>query len=367
MDLYIANTGSLSNILLPDVRRWASIYNLIALNVSLVDRTNAVQVPFNFKTYPPFEYARIADADCLTYEACCDRRARELLALQDLYGLPLAVLYSGGIDSTLVLISFAKILSRAQLRERIHVYMSNDSILENPNFYHEFVRKHCTIRSSEDFTTVLDGCHIMVGGEHNDQLFGSDVIGKIAQQHPFNVVHQPYSRQFIIEFFMQTGLSLSDADCWFDLIDRHIRQLNAPVSSVFEFFWWLNFIFKWQCVYFRILLRVDRFQRGLIDHQFCERYYHHFYSPAYFQRWSMDNPDLKIKDTWASYKFTAKNLIHDFNKDDNYRDHKLKIGSLSRLFLQKDTAVGLNSDFLFLDSLDQYDLYQQNNSFRTAS
>ena len=94
---------------------------------------------------------------------------------------------------------------------------------------------------------------------------------------------------------------------------------------------------------------------------------HHFYSPACFQRWSTENPDLKIKETWASYKFTAKNLLHDFNKDDDCRDHKLKKGSLSRLFLQRDTAVGLNSDFLFLGSLDRNGLYQQNNSFRTAS
>lgn len=366
MDLYIANAGSLLNYDAPEVRNWASIYNLIALNVSLVDRANVVDVPFNFKIYPPFEYANIRAAASLSYEECCDRRARELLSLQESCGLPLVLLYSGGIDSTLVLISFAKVLTPAQLRERVHVYMSNDSILENPRFYYEFVRKNCTIRASEDFTRVLDGRHIMVGGEHNDQLFGSDIIGKIAQRSPFADVHKPYTRDFLVGFFVEKGLTPEAAHHWFEILEAHIRKMEAPVESVFEFFWWLNFIFKWQSVYFRILLRVNKAQRGLIDQAFCDRCYHHFYSPAYFQKWSLNHPHLKIKDSWASYKFTAKDLIYEFNKDEDYRKHKIKIGSLSRLFLQKDTAAGLGADFQFLDTLQGPDLYNPNNSFKSA-
>jgi hypothetical protein len=124
MSLYIASAGSLVNHDSPDVRSWASIYHLLAMNVSLVDRAGIVSVPFNFEIYKPFEFSRIRQADTLTYEACCDRRARELLALQDQIGVPIALLYSGGIDSTLVLVSFAKVLSPAQLKERVHVYMS---------------------------------------------------------------------------------------------------------------------------------------------------------------------------------------------------------------------------------------------------
>ncbi|USX18321.1 hypothetical protein NHH82_20920 [Oxalobacteraceae bacterium OTU3REALA1] len=367
MDLYIANAGSLLDYDAPEVRDWASIYNLIALNVSLVDRTGALRVPFHFKIYPPFEFARIAEADSLSYEACCDRRARELLALQDELGLPLALLYSGGIDSTLALISFAKVLSPAELKERVHVYLSNDSILENPRFYYDFVRTHCTIRASEDFTTVLDGKHIMVGGEHNDQLFGSDIIGKIVQQHPMRAVHQPYTRRFLVDFFVARGLPAPAAHRWFELLDAHIRAAGAPVETIFQFFWWLNFVFKWQSVYFRILLRVDKAGRALVDQRFCDRCYHHFYSPVYFQRWSMDNPDLKIKDSWASYKFTAKDLIYEFNKDEDYWKHKIKVGSLSRLFLQKDTAVGLSSRFDYLDSLRGPDLYNPDNAFQDAA
>ena len=364
MDLYIGNVGALLDYDEPEVRDWASIYKLIALNVSLVDRANVVEVPFRFKVYPPFEFARVKEAESLSYEACCDLRARELLALQDRLGLPIVLLYSGGIDSTLVLVSFAKVLSPSQLRERIQVFMSNDSIVENPNFYYGFVRKNCTLRASEEFTRILDRRHIVVGGEHNDQLFGSDLIAKVTRDQPFGTVHKSYTKDSIVRFFAFTGMSEEAATVWYELIVRHIEAMNAPVETTFQFFWWLNFMFKWQSVYFRILLRIDKLRRGGIDQDFCENYYHHFFSTPYFQKWSYENSDLKIKDTWASYKFTAKDLIYDFNRDDEYRRNKLKFGSLSRLFLQKETAFGLTSDFQFLDSLKGVELYNANNSFK---
>lgn len=262
MSLYIANAGPLLGHEAAGVANWSAIYNLVGLNVSLVDRAGTVALPFHFKAYEPFSFANVAQADSLSYEECCDRRARELLALQDACGLPIALLYSGGIDSTLVLVSFAKVLSPAELKERIHVYLSNDSILENPRFYFDFVRKHCTIRASEDFTTVLDGRHIMVGGEHNDQLFGSDLVGKLAQRYPFETALKPWNKAFLVNYFTEIGMPPEAADQWFEILAGHIRAHNAPVTTIFDFFWWLNFIFKWQSVYFRILLRVDKAQIG---------------------------------------------------------------------------------------------------------
>jgi len=367
MSLYIANAGPLLGHEAAGVANWSAIYNLVGLNVSLVDRAGTVALPFHFKAYEPFSFANVAQADSLSYEECCDRRARELLALQDACGLPIALLYSGGIDSTLVLVSFAKVLSPAELKERIHVYLSNDSILENPRFYFDFVRKHCTIRASEDFTTVLDGRHIMVGGEHNDQLFGSDLVGKLAQRYPFETALKPWNKAFLVNYFTEIGMPPEAADQWFEILAGHIRAHNAPVTTIFDFFWWLNFIFKWQSVYFRILLRVDKAQRAHINQAFCERHYHHFFSAPYFQKWSFDHPHLKIKDSWATYKFTAKDLIYDFNKDEDYWKNKIKVGSLCRLFLQKDTALGLTSDFRFLDTLQGLDIYNPVNSFNTAS
>src|SRR5262249_8038965 len=156
--------------------------------------------PFKFKLYDKFRLPTDLHGFKATYEECCLRRAQELLDLQDRVRVPIALFYSGGIDSTLVLISFARLLG-ARLKARVRVFLSVNSINENPNFYYSFVRKHCRIESSEKFSYLFDGSHIIVGGEHNDQLFGSDIIGKIAKQKSFAEINGKYTRAFIIEFF----------------------------------------------------------------------------------------------------------------------------------------------------------------------
>ena len=54
----------------------------------------------------------------------------------------------------------------------------------------------------------------------------------------------------------------------------------------------------------------------------------HFFQTDDFQRWSIANPDLKIRDSLESYKWPAKEFIYKFTKDADYRDHKIKVGSL---------------------------------------
>src|SRR5205814_5240866 len=124
----------------PDARCWAQIYKLIAPNVVLVDRADeTVCTPFRFSLYEKFRLPTVLPDFRTTYEECCMRRAEELLALQDRVQVPIALFYSGGIDSTLVLVCLAKALG-SQLKERVTVYLSVDSIGENPNFYDSFIR-----------------------------------------------------------------------------------------------------------------------------------------------------------------------------------------------------------------------------------
>jgi hypothetical protein len=78
----------------------------------------------------------------------------------------------------------------------------------------------------------------------------------------------------------------------------------------------------------------------------------------------MLNPDKKIKDNWMSYKFTAKDYIYEFNKDQYYRDNKSKRGRLFRLFTHKNTPNAITSDWQYLYKFDKKDYYQPDNSFK---
>lgn len=362
-DLYIARCTDLFKKGTPDVNAWASIYKMIPPNVSLVDRCNHIKMPFRFKTYEPFTMPTDLSNFSMTYEECCLERAQELIDLSKRLNKPITVFYSGGIDSTTALISFMKLLNENELRERVRVAMSVESIDENVNFYYDYIRKNCTIVSSEYMSSMIDGSSIIVGGEHNDQLFGSDIVGQIYRYGDYKNLHQPYSRDFIVGW-MRKFMQQSEPNKWYDLLDEHIRtQAPCEISTNFHFLWWYNFCFKWQCVYFRMLTRIDLSNRALLNDEFLKNYYHHFFSSENFQKWSMLNHDLKIGKDWTDYKMESKKFIYEYNKDEIYKDTKIKSGSLYTLFLQKRTALGLTDNFRFIEEFDHNEFYQPDNSF----
>ena len=218
--------------------------------------------------------------------------------------------------------------------------------------------------SSDNIHSMIDGSTIIVGGEHNDQLFGSDIIGSIYRvNNDFGDMSNQYSREHVVKWFKNFMDELT-ANMWFDLLDNHIKtQAPCEVTTNYHFWWWFNFSFKWQNIFFRMMVRINKDQRSAITSDFVQNYFHHFYSTENFQRWSMLNHDLKIKDTWATYKWESKRLIYEFNHDKIYRDEKVKIGSLGKLFLQKSMPQAITSNFEFLDTINLDGYYNPNNSF----
>jgi hypothetical protein len=364
-NLYIANTSPLLTSSSEDLKLWSEFYNtVIVTGVSLVDRMELMQMPYNFKLYEPFRIPRDLTNFNLSYADVCDKRAAELLAHSDATGLPLYVLYSGGIDSTAVMTAFLRQRDYTKLRNQLVVCMSIDSITENPVFYNTFIRNKFNIVPSDNFASMFDGKCIIVGGEHNDQLFGSDIVGKALTMFPMSDIAASHSNGLLKKFLVGRGMAEKAADWWTDMLMWHSKQAPCEVKTNYELLWWLNFSFKWQTVWFRILLRVDpRFHKNL-NPVWLQKHFHHFFTTEDFQKWSMLNPDKKIKDTWMSYKYTAKDYIYDFNKDQYYRDNKSKRGSLYRLFIHKNTPNAITTDWQYLYKINKEDYYQPNNSFK---
>lgn len=357
-EFYLANCSylyspeiSLAN---SDVLLWSEIYNLLPSNVSMVDRRSHIQLPYNFKLYEPFRMPTDVENFSMTYEQCAEEKTIELINLAKTLNKKITIFYSGGIDSTFILVSFLKYVSKQDLNDYVQVALSLESIHENTNFYYNYVRKFFKLVPSENMGNMFDTSTIICGGEHNDQLFGSDIIGGMNADGMIDEVHKPYSKDFVKKFFIEKKkFSEFGANFWVELFDDHIKQkCPVDISSNFLFFWWVNFNFKWQSVYFRMLARSNPNQRQYINDDYLKNYFHHFYSSENFQRWSMCNPELKIQKTWNSYKWETKRLIYEFNKDEKYRDNKLKVPSLFNLFLAKRPAAAITTSYDFLDQDD---------------
>ena len=236
----------------------------------------------------------------------------------------LALFWSGGIDSTVALVGLLKTVPDGRLGD-LTVHHNSASIEEYPEFYAEHIADKLTVVLTPEvvkptdrywaenvFTSSTVGkvaetlkTSIVVTGELGDQVFGSA-----------GFANDPDKINSTIDDFL-VAQELTDIR---DEIDALSAACPIPVNTVTTMMWWWNFALKWSEVRWRSLTAVQD------SADFAN--VRHFFDTDDFQRWSIANDDLKIKDTIQSYKFTAKDYIHAYAGHDDYRDEKLKVGSL---------------------------------------
>lgn len=240
------------------------------------------------------------------------------------------VLWSGGIDSTLALVSLYRELEKREELRRLEILLSQESIEEFTSFFYEIIEpKLKFVLFNPPIYKYLDVDKIIVTGEHGDQIFGSDKA-----QH-FVITKQAF-RPFeeVLPYAMARKLgSTKSVDAVIKFLAPQIKKSPVEIKTLFDYFWWMNFSLKWQHVSLRMIYSTENIQLALNENII------HFFSAKNFQNWSISNHKYKIKSSWKSYKYIAKECIFDFHRDENYLINKEKEQSL------KD-AIITQTDFI---------------------
>ncbi|MBS1968787.1 MAG: hypothetical protein JSU04_00680 [Bdellovibrionales bacterium] len=347
---------------LPGIRAFRQAFNLFNENVVLIDRTHTIQVPVNVAVHAPIPEFRKIDK---SYEQICDERAQELLRRSDEHDLPINVFYSGGIDSTLVMVSLLKNATEEQ-KNRICAFMSQESINENPAFYRDHLRGKVKLEAAAVYPYALSKRALFVGGEYNDQIFGSALFKDFLDVHGEEALAKKYSRNQMAQMFGRKWHNDAVISWYMDLFEKVRAAAPCPVESNADFLWWINFSLKWQSVYFRMLTYASDFVVHNIDRDFIDNYFFHFYGTDDFQLWSMGNPDKRVVTKWESYKQEAKDVIYRFNKDSDYRDFKTKNGSLAWVIMHQIQKNFIDDQMHMYMTLPRTDWFNPNNSFKDA-
>jgi len=348
------------NFHLGGIKRFAHFFEIFNNDVVIVDRTKTIQLPVMTHALFPMPQFRVFTQ---TYEEVCNIRAQEILKKLDARnGSRLCIFYSGGIDSTTVLVSLLKNASTEQ-RERFTVLLSENSIVENPEFYAQHIVGKLRIESSVNFMYLLGTDNIFISGEHNDQLFGSDMIGKLMKTCGDKVIHESYNRDMFLTFFNSIKNEPEMNSFYLDIFER--LKGNAPVSieTNYDFLWWINFSLKWQTVFMRQLVFTAERNIGNLTKEYIDTHYFTFFNTDDFQLWSMNNLDKRIKNTWNTYKWVAKDVIYNYTKDSNYRDNKTKVGSLYNLMIGNSSYNFVDDTFNFYKELPIEEYYCARNDF----
>ncbi len=350
----------------PDIVLWKKLYStLITVNSSYIDRTNTIQLPINVEVP---EFLALPKFDPLfnkSYKECCQARVKDILAFQESTDKPIQIMYSGGIDSSLVLASFIDNIGLDNCAKRIQLVMSNLSREENPTMWEKFIRRsNIPLINSFDQRFQVNRNAILVTGELNDQLFHlAASTAPINHWASMSQLLEPWSVSKLVDYFVWAKLETAEAEHLANLLKNLATHAEFEIYSLWDLFWYLNFTGRWASCYFQNFLTLTRHNNDIDKEAVTGGYLRHFFDTKEFQLWAMINKEHKHKGTLDSTKWYPRQLVADFLNDSGYLG-KSKHGSLYHLIRGNNAYHGLDSNFNFVDpTYDKF--YNPVNSFKT--
>ncbi len=250
------------------------------------------------------------------------------------------LMYSGGIDSTTALVSMINSWPKEDL-ERLHILMSYRSIEEFPDMWKVINSKFKgrIINSLKDTNHFIHDGYV-VTGELGDQLFGSDVVIPLVDLYGEEGINLPWKNNINNFYKRLFGATFRpNVDLFVEKYSLTLPYCPFEIKTCFEFVWWFNFTNKWQLVKHRVLE-----QKRFVNPKESHKKIIHFFDTPEFQKWSIDNPNLKIKNTLLSYKYTAKEFIVKYTGFEDYL-LKPKVGSLQHVTSNFDRIYAFDQDY----------------------
>jgi hypothetical protein len=240
------------------------------------------------------------------------------------------ICWSGGIDSTSILVSLLKVANTEFLKKLV-VLHDQSSIQENAYFYHKFIDKKIRTEPLDTFSITADNYKqiVLLDGEAGNQCLGWRSINVLAYHREFDLLAQPWR-------------NIQDFNSILPGCTEFARQMicdsipHAPISidSVYDFLWWTNFNFKFDDV---LLRKAHSYTQNLNADQ-CQYFWknnlNRFYAHPLMQQWSMLSKDLRREKTKILGKYHAKEYIYNFDHNELWYVNKKEESSDSQLFYE---------------------------------
>lgn len=360
MKCYAYNPITFASATGNDWTRWRSLYQFINFAVSFNDRTGHIKTPVNSVVPSQLTMPDYDPAFELTYQECCHKKVNELVTLQNTLDVPIRIMYSGGIDSSLILSSFVDVLGVEQAAKRVEILMDQESIQENPWMWDKIIRSNFTILDSDKHGAYYNNKNIIIGGEGNDQLLGTDVYRDLVRWGGDGILNVPWSEGNIKDYLTFKGLSNEHRDMWFDLFTEQMTSTQAPIITIGDFWWWINFSCKWSTVFYRMMFYAQTPEN--ITNEYVSTYYQQFFNTQEFQKWSLKDREHKHQGNYISYKFHARELVAATVGSPEYLK-KIKKPSLSNVTRFKHACDVIDDSHKFHYNINPQDWYNPDNSF----
>ena len=345
--------------------------------------------PWDEQIWPGMEMPTYDPNFNKTFEEVTDNRAMDIFdGLRK--GNKYAIMYSGGIDSTLIICSLIKNIGVKYLKN-IAICTTSASIINNPVFWEKFILGKFTIidASSNKYDDLINQGYLPVTGDTGDCLFGTtfasqlyytwrqytsslssnsitEIENKIKYVTDPNIHYSTFKDLLILYFSIPkrpgypfTGVKLPTegfGERFYEKLDVHAKTAPIEINSLHDYFWWYIFNIKY----------VNCAKRGAVyfndspdDLEDIDNKIINWYHTDEYQLWSMcnNNNGDKIGNSAATYKQVARDYIFDLDSNEAYYMFKLKIENVGLLYSRQnvtdvDTLQRPNARFGVTDKFD---------------
>lgn len=261
---------------------------------NIIDRSYSTKYPFKLHVRSPWVKPEKTDKN-LDLETACVNRVNEII---NQYPAPYNLYWSGGIDSTLLLVSFLKVLDPKSLI----IHLTKNSIKENEYFFENIIKPNLKFVFATDAVSNV-GCNIT--GECGDTIWATLDHGFFLSGPIKNYIYKPWQEWFRIKTNNETFLDFSE---------RFMKKADRPIITLFDARWWFYLLCKSQSK--ATLLQMATFESSISIP---------FYESTHIETWAWYNVENMIKgNDWQTYKWPAKQIIYKFDKNKDYLKYKSK-------------------------------------------
>jgi hypothetical protein len=285
----------------------------------LVDRTQSIPhfLDINY-AYAPIPKNTNFNLD---FNTIVKQRCLELLST----GKQINVAWSGGIDSTFVLLS---LYHYANDKDQITVYGTYNSIVESGNLFDRFIKN--TMRYSikvntPAFNNFTDNDCIYVTGSMSNQLFtpglsynkNRDILLEF-KDSSFIGIHDEYN-EFLAKNAQTCYKELLTDNC-LQFLTPSILNSPKPINTLQDLRWYTIFNYTWYNVLTNNLIGLDDTVIKTV---------HAFFNTENFQLWSIYNNDIPTKTgDYSDDRWQLRESITEYTGDSYYSTNKKKFTSV---------------------------------------
>lgn len=318
-------------------------------NIPFIDRTQMIDAPIRYKVCEKNQLLSGRYITSFSYEECCLRKAEEIVRIQDLIQKPIAVSYSGGIDSTAIVCSFIHLLGIKEAARRVHIYMSTDSILEYPKFFFDTLLPNFSIFPITRFVDCFGSQNIFVDGEPNGLIVFTDWLAQSINKFGVDFFKGPVSVNSVdtIARIKQFDYKQTHVQALFEMNKMSADKFGVELENMLDWIWWFNFNFRYQ---WYLYLNIRKFQiyypEFEVSHDFFKSHFVCFFDSDDFQNWSITNRQQQLDNIDPKkFKLPCKDLIYKVTKDPVYWRIKGKVHSGAYPVKMEHFVFGIDEDY----------------------